>query len=80
MHHQNDATDAFGLLPVPQSKVRFSGSLREQNEQRLTSDARSSATLPWTRSSSGKVILVLVVALMAALASARVSFALRHFR
>jgi hypothetical protein len=78
MDHRDDAADAFGLLPVPQSKIRFSETLREQNEQRLTSDAWPSATSS-RRPSRGKIILVLVVALVATIVSAPVSYALWYF-
>jgi hypothetical protein len=78
MDHEDDAADAFGLLPAPQSRVRFSESLREQNEQRLTSDAWPSAALS-QRTSRSRVILALVVALLVTIVSAPVSYALWHF-
>jgi len=74
MDHRDNAAHAFGLLPVPQSKIRFSETLREQNDQRLKSDPYPSAT-----SSRGKIILVLVVALVATIVSAPVSYALWYF-
>jgi hypothetical protein len=78
MDHRDDAADAFGLLPVPQSKIRFSETLRERNDQRLTSDPWLSATSS-RRANRGKIILVLVVALVATIVSAPVSYALWYF-
>ena len=78
MDHRDDAADAFGLLPVPQSKIRFSETLRERNDQRLTSDPWLGATSS-RRASRGKIILVLVVALVATVVSAPVSYALWYF-